>query len=318
MERVCKQHMKRKKIKAFYIILIICISFCVFFLSKNSKENSTKIVETSTKQAEVTRRTIVTTLTASGEVTSGTVKKLSLNTNYYYWAMCVEENEYISKGSNILKYTNGTYLTAPYNCVITEYSVPSVNNICTEDNYIQISSLDDLYMDLNISEDQLSKVSVGQEVEIVVNYNEDVKYTGVISKINAIGTSGQSGTSFGAIVSLTNDGTLKLGMSASCTVTLEKSEDILALPIEAVQVEGKEKYVMLSNETGNTEKVKIETGKADANYVEVVSGISEKSKVNYETTTVTNISTSTNESSSNGLSSLFNFGGRGNRGGMSR
>lgn len=302
--------MKKKKIKPIIIIaFIICTGLLMIFLSKNSEADSTTIVETSSNKAEVSIQTISTTLTASGEVTSGTTKNLLLNTSYYYLTMCVEENEYITAGANILKYTNGTYLTAPYNCVITKYSVPAVNSVCTEKNYITISALDDLYMDLNISEDQLNKVSIGQEVEIVVNYDESVKYTGTISKINAIGTSSQSGTSFAAVVSLVNDGTLKLGMSASCTVILEKSENVLALPIEAIQIEGTTKYVMLVKENEETEKVEIETGKADATYAQILSGLSEGDKISYETITVTNTSTETEETSSNGLSSLFNFGG---------
>ena len=71
----------------------------------------------------------------------------------------------------MLEYTNGTYITAPYDCIITEYSVPNAKDICTSDNYIQISSVEDLYMEINIGEDKIGKISSGQEVSIVVNYD---------------------------------------------------------------------------------------------------------------------------------------------------
>ena len=38
--------------------------------------------------------------------------------------MCVEEDDTVKKGENILKYSNGTYLVAPYDCVITEINIP--------------------------------------------------------------------------------------------------------------------------------------------------------------------------------------------------
>lgn len=295
--------MESGKIKITFIIILLIVIVAFVFIKINSSDAETKIINTTTREAEVKRETILLTLSASGEVTSATTEKLSLNKNYSFSTMCVEKDEYIKQGSNILRYTNGTYLTAPYNCVVTQYSVPNVNGTCTDTNYIAISSVDDLYMDLEIKEDQLDKVKVGQEVDIVANYNEGIKYTGTISKINDIGTTTESGTAFAAIVSLKNDGTLKLGMSASCTVTLERYENILVLPIEAVKIEDGKKYVYVVNEKGNKERVEIKTNHADAINVEITEGISEGDKVSYDVTTVTNIKTS--NSSGSGLTSLF-------------
>lgn len=294
---------KYRKIIVIGIIIFVIIVGSIFFKSSGAEE--TKIVETSQKEATVTSQTIITTLTAPGEVQSAIQEKLTLNTGYYYLNMCAEENELVKKGNNLLKYTNGTYLTAPYDCVILEYSVPTTKEICTESNYVYIASTENLYMDINIGEDQIGKISVGQEVEIVANYDESKTYKGTISKINAIGTHSSGRTTFAAIASIENDDSLKLGMSATCTVTIEKSEDLPCLPIEAIQIENNEKYVNLVNENGNTEKIKVETGRSNANYVEIVSGVSLNDVVTYETTTVTVNSTTDSNNSKNALSSLF-------------
>lgn len=217
------------------------------------------------------------------------MEKLTLNTSYYFLNMCVEEEEFVKKGANLLKYTNGTYLTAPYDCVVMSYSVPTAKDICASGNYVYIASLEDLYMDINISEEQINKISIGQEVEIVANFDENKIYKGTITKINAIGTHSSGGTTFAAIASIENDDTLKLGMSANCTVTIEKNENLPCLPIEAVIIENNEKYVNKINADRSIEKIKIETGKADANYVEILSGLSLGDTVQYETTTVTTI-----------------------------
>lgn len=225
--------------------------------------------------------------------------------------MCAEENEYIKKGDNLLEYTNGTYVTAPYDCIITEYSVPNAKDICTSDNYIQISSVEDLYMEINIGEDKIGKISSGQEVSIVVNYDETKEYTGNISKINAIGIHNTGGSTFTAIASIKNDGNLKLGMSATCTITLEKNENIPCIPIEAVQIEDEGRYVNVKSEDGTINKTKIETGVSNADYVQIVSGLSLGDKVVYEKTTL--ISTNKeNTNESNSLMSLFNTNDRGN------
>lgn len=217
------------------------------------------------------------------------MEKITLNTSYYFLNMCVEEEEFVKEGGNLLKYTNGTYLTAPYDCVVMSYSVPTANSICTSSDYVYIASLEDLYMDINISEEQINKISIGQEVEITANYDESKIYKGTITKINAIGTHSSGATTFAAIASIENDDTLKLGMSATCTVTIEKSENLLCLPIEAILIENNEKFVNKIKEDGTIEKIQIETGKSNANYVEIKSGISLGDTVQYETTTVTNI-----------------------------
>lgn len=293
----------KKAIALFSIIIILLF----IFLNKKSDADSSKIVENVEKIAEVSNQTITTTLTAPGEVQSANIEKIVLNTNYYFLTMCTEKEEYVKKGANLLKYTNGTYITAPYDCVIMEYSVPNAKNICTSDNYISIASVEDLYMDINIGEDKIDKISSGQEVEIVVNYDESKVYTGTISKINAIGTHTSGGTNFAAIASLKNDGNLKLGMSATCTITIDKKENLPCLPIEAIEIENNKKYVNLINENGSQSKVEIETGASNANYVEIKSGLSLGDNVNYETTTVI---VTKEEEKENPISSLFNMGGK--------
>ena len=299
----------KKKVKWIIIIVLIIISiFYVIYSNYTKSDGIIKTVITQENEAKAEKREIIQTLTAPGEVKSGKEEKLTLNTSYSYSTMCAEENEIIRKGSNILKYTNGKYIVAPYDCVITEYYVPKVNSKATSSHYINISSIEDLYMDINISEEELSKVSIGQDVSIVVNYDENKTYTGTITKINETGTYSNGNTTFAAIASLKNDNNLKLGMSATCTVVIEKYEDLLCVPIEAVTIDENERYVMVKTENGEEKRV-VETGKSDANYVEIKSGISEGETVTYKTQT-TEVEIEEKETS-NPLESLF-----GRRGGM--
>ncbi|MDR0978453.1 MAG: hypothetical protein LBL91_00670 [Lachnospiraceae bacterium] len=83
-----------------------------------------------------------------------------MNTNRYFKEIYVEENDSISSGENILKYTNGTYLTAPYDCIIAGISLPEALGKCTSSNYISVESTNDLYVTLSISEDDISNVAI--------------------------------------------------------------------------------------------------------------------------------------------------------------
>ena len=297
------------KKKMFILLIVIAISVAIILMTVKGKENTSKIIETNEKTATVSTQSIITTLTAPGEVQSAIVEKITLNTSYYYLTICAEQGDFVKEGDNLLKYSNGTYLVAPYDCVVSSYSLPEVKSICTSSNYIEISSVEDLYMDINIGEDKIDKVTSGQEVDIVVSYDETKEYKGTISKINAIGTRGNGTTNFAAIASMKNDGNLKLGMSATCTITLDKHEDLICLPIEAIMIEDEKKFVNLINEDGTTTKTEVETGVADAKNVQILSGVSLGDEVKYETTTVTVIENE-EEETSNPLNSIFNIGGR--------
>lgn len=296
--------MRNLKIKKRVIVCITILMVLWISISKNqSQADTNKIIETNIKQAEVTQQTIITTLTASGEVESSKLEKLYLNTNYSYLTLCADVNEQVKKGENLLKYTNGTYLTAPYDCVIISYSIPKAKSACTSNDYIYISSTEELNMNININEEQINHISVGQEVEIVVGYDEAKVYQGAISKINEIGSYESGVTNFSAIASIKNDGNLRLGMSATCTITIEKLENVIAVPIEAIEIENDKRYVNKITNNG-TEKVEIKTGKANENYVQVLSGLSKGDKIEYETTTIT----VTQNDEQTQKKSLFNFG----------
>ena len=100
-------------------------------------------------------------------------------------------------------------------------------------------------MELSIDEEDINKVSINQNVTITLNYDETKSYTGKITNINQIGNYSSSGTSYTAIVEFKNDGNIKLGMSSSVSIEIEKAENVIAIPIEAVQTRGNEKYVLV-------------------------------------------------------------------------
>ena len=298
--------MKLKRKFKLLIIIIILVILLAFGIYSNMSGSSTinKKVYTEELESTASLHDITQTLTAPGEVKSEKEETLKLNTNYYFLSMCAEENEIIKKGANILKYKNGKFLTAPYDCVITDYYVPKVNSICTDSNYINISSIQDLYMNINIGEEELKQISVGQEVSIIANYDETKVYNGKITKINETGTYSNGRTTFSAVASLKNDSYLKLGMSATCTITIDKKENLLCVPIEAINISDNERYVIIKNENNEEEKRVVETGASDANYVEITSGLSEGEKVYYKTQTV-EIEKTEDSETKNPLSSIF-------------
>ena len=303
--------------KIVNIVLIVLIILGAFFIGRKSGlMTDTSTTTTTITEETVTKRTIQNTLSASGEISSASTEKLTLDTTKYFKAMCVEEDDAVSNGENILEYTDGTYLTATYNCVIGSYSVPETGSICTSSNYIEVQTTDDLIMTISVNENQISKLSKEQEVTITPTTDESLSYTGTVTKIDSVGTYASSGTTFNVSILFKNDGNLKLGMSAACEVVLEEATNVLTVPIAAVQIEDDKKYVVIINDNGDEENVEITTGLSDDDYVEIKSGLEEGQIVQVVTTTTKSTTRSNNSNSTHGGRGESGFGGSENSRGM--
>ncbi|MBQ9624885.1 MAG: HlyD family efflux transporter periplasmic adaptor subunit [Clostridia bacterium] len=301
------------KKKILLIVMVAALIVFSFVLGRqvglNTEDDKTKTVIT---EETVSTHDIQTTLTGSGEVAAKTTEKLELSTSKYFKALCVENDDTVKAGANILEYMDGTFLTAPYDLVVISNSVPEAESKCTSSNYIEVSALKDLTTTISVNENEINSVAVGQEVEITLSADESKKYTGKVTKVDSVGTYDTSGTTFSATVEFENDGNIKLGMSLSCTIILKSEKGVKAVPIAAVYENSEgQKYVNKINANGEAEETIVETGIADENYVQIVSGLELDDKVQIITET-TESSKSSNENSGFEMPGM---GGEGMQGG---
>lgn len=293
-----KIYKRTRKILPTIILLIVVGVVCFSIGKKVGLNTDTSTTNTKIENVTVEKRTISKSLTSSGEMSS-TSEKLSLSTSYYYSSLFVEEDDIVKKGDKLLKYTNGTYLTAPYDLVVTGISVPSTSTKATSSHYIEVQRMDNLIVSLNISESEIYNISLGDEAEISLTADSTKIYTGKITKISSVANYSSSGSTFPVEISLTNDGSAKIGMSVSCTINIEELKDVVAVPINAVQINGTRKYVVVINGS-KKEEVDVTTGLSDDEYVEIKSGLEGGETVQVVTVTKQNTIRS-NSSSRSGM-----------------
>lgn len=312
MKKDRKKQFKRNKTIKRYIaisILIVIVSISSFFIGKRVGLNTdTSKTNTNIEDVKVETQTIKKTLTSSGEIKSSNSENLSLSTSYYFDSLYVEEDDIVKKGEKILKYTNGTYLTAPYDLVITKISVPSVNTKASSNNYIQVENIEDLIVNIDINESEISNISLDQSVDITLTADTSKTYTGKISKISSVGNYSSSGSTFSVEVSIKNDGNIKIGMSVSCVINVEELKDIIAVPISAVYVNGDRRYVVVVD-GDDTKEVDVTTGLSDDTYVEIKSGLSGGETIRVVTITKQNTIRSNSGDSKDNKRQGMNSGG---------
>lgn len=211
---------KKKKIdvKIWVIILlliVLIVMYCFYIKKTNSITKVTNNQEISRnanmKQMETKNKVIAS---SNGEIISGLTENLELHATYYLEEVYVKTNQLIKKGENILKYTNGTYLTAPYDCVITQINIPSEGEKCTNEHYIEISSNNILKVKVKIDESKINLITLGQNAIVEVSSYEDKKIEGNITNISNTASNGK----FTVTIEFENDGEVMIGMSALVTI----------------------------------------------------------------------------------------------------
>ena len=255
------------------IIVIAAAAAVFFFIKKPVPGNFTA----STGEAEVTRMTIEKTLESDGEVESALEEDILPHTSYYLGKINVEEGEAVKEGDTILTYTNGNVMKAPYNCVIRSWELPEKGEQLTSDHYVKIAGTDVMQMELSLSDSEVLKLSVGDAAKVTVEA-VDSTYDAEVSYISEVGEYSSGSSTFAARVTFDNDGSLKIGMSGSAVISLEKAEDVLAVPVNAISTKGGMSFVTLK--AGDKEAlVEVETGISNGTYTEIKSGLSEGDKV---------------------------------------
>ena len=141
-----------------------------------------------------------------------------------------------------------------------------------------------LTFEMDIDEQDISQIQVGQKVEITADALDGQSFTGVVDKININGTTASGHTSYPVTVLV--DGSpeqLYPGMNVSAKIIVEEVGNVLALPVEAVE-RGNTVLVAKDgclDETGKVVDItaaqerQVTLGRNDENYIEIVDGLEE-------------------------------------------
>lgn len=213
--------MKHKKLIIIIAIILIIALIGLFVFIKNKNNNvlqNFRNFEAGSRiegQMSQERKTMTTTISASGEISSALIEQIEPHATYYLGEILVSDNQYVEKDTNLIKYTNGYYLTAPYDSVITEINLPQTNEKILNSHYIQIESVKMLTVSMKVDEEQINNISIGNEAKITVSAIEST-YTGYITHISSTAQNGK----FTITIEFENDNKIKLGMTADILLTI--------------------------------------------------------------------------------------------------
>ncbi|NTW72612.1 MAG: HlyD family efflux transporter periplasmic adaptor subunit [Eubacteriaceae bacterium] len=152
-----------------------------------------------------------------------------------------------------------------------------------------ITNYDKLNVVISVDELDLDKIKAGQEADITSDVYSDQSYTGIIKGIALEGVAQNGVSTFDVTIELADKGELKAGMTANIDIIIQKSENILKIPVDAIQKDDKGYFVYKTSQTDSVtadvlaqSKTYIKTGISDDAYTEVTSGLAQGDVVIYE------------------------------------
>jgi len=134
-----------------------------------------------------------------------------------------------------------------------------------------------LTLTVDVSQEDISSVSVNEAVTIDFTAYPDVVYEGMVTAITTtVEDSSSSTVSYPVTIQILGDtDPIFEGMSGNVTFVTDKKEAVLSISEKAVFEENGRPYVYYKNSAGEREKKEVETGFTNGTNVEIVSGLSE-------------------------------------------
>ena len=203
-------------------------------------------------------------------------------------------------------------ITSPIDGVITSLSVSEGDYVRSETTLAKVVNNYDIKFDIEVDELDILDLEVGQEAKVTIDAIEETTFKPIVGKISEIaleGTTMSDVTSYPVTISLEGNDSIRMGMNCSAEIVIKSANDVLIVPVEAIDSKRNKYYVTLEN--GETKEVKV--GIYNEDYIEIISGLSEGDKVKLPQT----VSTTKNTENRN-MNQMGGFpgGGMPNGGGM--
>jgi membrane fusion protein (multidrug efflux system) len=150
--------------------------------------------------------------------------------------------------------------------------MPGGFGVCT---LVDISSVK---ISTHVSEKNFTKLKSGQRVEIRVDAYPDSVFYGKVESL--VPVADPASRSFKVnIVAPNPQYHLKAGMFARLKILVSKHQNVLAIPVDALHLEGSKKFAFTVDPNHIAHKILLQTGILNDRWVEVLSGLNEGESV---------------------------------------
>lgn len=221
-----------------------------------------------------------------------------------YEALLTTQQEQLAQLNEMKALLAAGVITAPEDGIVSSIVSPSAVEAEAHSTLASLYVGDQKEMVVSVDELDIINVQVGQNADIAMDALTDKTYSAVVSKVSQIGTPNGGVTVYNVTLTIDGDENLKFGMNGTATIRIEEVNDVLLVPLTALNTSRGESYVWLQSDDASGDepgvRTTVETGLSDENYAQVLSGLDEGDVV-----LITREASSSTDSRDGG----FDFGG---------
>jgi HlyD family secretion protein len=166
---------------------------------------------------------------------------------------------------------NQARLLAPFAGAVTEVVALPGDQVAPGARAFRIDDLTRLLVDVQVSEVDINRITLGQAARLAFDAIPNKEYTGEVSEVSPVGNSVQGVVDFTVTIELTDpDQDVRPGMTAAVNIVVNELQDVLLVPNRAVRVsEGSRVvYVLKDNQAQPVEIVLGASSESDSQVLE--------------------------------------------------
>jgi len=166
-------------------------------------------------------------------------------------------------------------LTAPFAGILASRSVSPGSVVGTETTAVSLIDTSAFYVDVSLSETDVARVKPGQSVSIAFDALPDVTLKGTVESVAPTGSSDQGVVTYPVRVKFDpGQAQVKVAMSASVSIEVERHPNVLQVPNRAIGSSGPVKTVqVLYGKDQKPVTIQVETGATNGTMTEIVKSV---------------------------------------------
>lgn len=195
-----------------------------------------------------------------------------------YLSLLENRDELMQKLQELRELESTPQICAERSGIVSELMLQDGAVVSEDMQMYRLISTDRFWLKMQIDELDIPGVKEGQTAKIVFDAFDDEEYEGRVEKISALGENVGGVTKYTVTISVPGIEKVRTAMSATATIVIDEKEDVLLVPVDAVQTVDGQRCVTVVRD-GEQESVPVTLGLVNNTQAEVVEGLSEGDQV---------------------------------------
>lgn len=186
----------------------------------------------------------------------------------------VKEGEIVPVNKDLYVTTAGEVIRSTVAGEVSKIYYEKNNTVAVGGKIMEIVDYSNLQISIKVEENQLESLEVNTPVEVSVD-SLDRTIDGVVAEISREAINENGVAYFTAIVNFTGDADTRIGMNTEVTIPVDSVEDVVAVPIDAIQFTDDDKTYVSLKYDGKVVNSMVTTGITNGLKIEITEGLNE-------------------------------------------